>query len=107
MKRWLILLPRLVLSIAYFTKPDDKTCIIGGVKAVWGNMVPDPYAEPGMFENFMNITSVNVRVRDWIFFKQVKYRVTTDEKTVAFGVFKNVLATVKPVEFNLSIPKMK
>lgn len=107
MKKWILVLFLLVLAAAYFTKPDDKTCIIGGVKAVWGSIVPDPYDKPAMFENFMNINSVNVQVKDWVFFKQVKYKVDKNEQTVAYGVFKKVIATVKPVEFKPYIPNMK
>lgn len=96
----------LFLAVAFFTKPDDKTCTIRGVQAVWGQAAPDPETAPEFFEQFMDLNSQNVEVKDWLFFKQVKYRGTADEKTVAYGAFQNVYATVKPVPYEPYIPKM-
>lgn len=106
MRKILGLLLLLFFVVAYFTKPDNKTCIIEGVRAVWGNITPNPYDKPDMFETFMNLQSPNVKVNDWIFFKQVKYKIASDEKTVAYAAFKKVFATVKPVKFKHTAPKM-
>ena len=106
MKKFLLVLLLLLLVTAYLTKPDDKTCIIEGVKAVWGKVAPDPETAPDFFEQFMDLNSQNVEVKDWLFFKQVKYQGTKEKKTVAYGAFKNVYATVRPVEHNPYIPKM-
>lgn len=101
MKKILIIVPVLVMAlllVAYASKPTDKTCIIEGVKAVWGDITPDPYKSPGFFEQFMNLNSKDVDVKDWVFFKQVVYTMGTKEKTVGIGAFKKVFAIVKPVE---------
>lgn len=96
----------LLLGVAFITKPDDKTCIIGGVKAVWGIMMPNPEDKPDFFEEFMNLYSPNVRVNDWIFFKTINYKLGNEEKTVALGAFKNVFPRVKPLEYKPYIPQM-
>lgn len=96
----------LFLGVAYFTKPDDKTCIIEGTRAVWGDLMPDVYKRPDMFESFMNLNSPSVQVKDWIFFKQVKYKVPQGQQTVAYGAFKKVYPTVKPIERDSYIPKL-
>jgi len=88
-----------LLAIAYASKPTNKTCIIEGVKAVWGNITPNPYETPAFFEEFMDLNSRSVRVKDWIFFKQVVYTMGKEKKTVGIGAFRKVFATVKPVEF--------
>ncbi len=106
MKKVLLLLLILLLGAAALTKPDDKTCIIEGVRAVWGNIMPDVYKAPVQFENFMNLHSPSVKVKDWVFFKQVKYTIQNDQKTVAFGAFRNVFATVRPIEIKSTIPPL-
>lgn len=96
----------ILLSVAFFTRPDDKTCIIGGVRAVWGDMTPDPNDKPDFFENFMNLNSPNVRVKDWLFLKQIQYKVGAEYKTVAYGAFKNVFPVVSPIQLEHKIPEM-
>jgi hypothetical protein len=77
------------LFAAYKSKPDDKTCIITAVKAVWGNRVP-PETKPIYFEQFMNLTSQSVKVNDWIFLKRIQYKIKDDYVTVGYGAFKRV-----------------
>ncbi|WP_018612411.1 hypothetical protein [Segetibacter koreensis] len=77
------------LFAAYSSKPDDKTCIIAGVRAVWGDRVPDEKL-PMYFNQFMDITSQSVRVNDWIFLKRIQYKFKNEYKTVGFGAFKKV-----------------
>jgi hypothetical protein len=96
----------LLLGVAFFTKPSDKTCIIEGVKAVWGKVMPDPETSPEFFEQFMDLNSQNVEVKDWVFFKLVKYQSHIESKTVALGAFSTVFPRVKPVEHNPYIPKI-
>ncbi len=103
--RWLLLL-FLLPVLAFFTKPGDKECIIGGVKAVWGEMVPDEKEMPGLFNQYMDISSENIIVKDRVLFKQVMYEVKGMMKTVAIGAFTSVFATVKPYESNSYIPPM-
>lgn len=105
MKKVLFLL-LLILAIAYFTKPDDKTCIMEGVKAVWGDRVPDMETRATHFDAFINVNLQNVAIQDRVFFKQIQYKVKDDHKTVAIGAFKNVFAVVKPIERNDHIPPM-
>ncbi len=80
-----------VLSLAYSTKPDDKTCIIKAVKAVWGDQTPDVKKFPEYFEQFMDITSTSVEVNDWVFLKRIRYKVKLTKKTIGFGVFNRVI----------------
>ena len=90
MKKFIILLfAALVLLIAYVSKPDDKKCIIVVVKAIWGDHTPD-LSTPQYYEQFMNTTSQAVEMKDWIFFKQVKYKYNDGAKTVAIGAFNKV-----------------
>ena len=58
MKKYILPLLVLVLGTAYITKPDDKTCIIEGVRAVWGDVMPDVNKYPVYFEQFMNICTL-------------------------------------------------
>jgi hypothetical protein len=104
MKKVFLVLLVLLLAVAYFTKPDDKTCIIEGVKAVWGKMVPDVYKRPDLFGYFMDNSSKSVVVKDWLFWKVVNYKVDKEQKLVAIGAFRNVFALVKPYETKEYIP---
>ncbi|MBD0288671.1 MAG: hypothetical protein ICV79_25100 [Flavisolibacter sp.] len=96
MKRILIsLFVIMVLAIAYFTKPDNKTCIIEAVKAVWGEDVP-PVTVPEYYEQFMDEMSQSVEIDDWWVLKRIRYRVNDKvQGTVGFGAFKRVLITYK------------
>jgi hypothetical protein len=84
--------------VAYSTKPDDKTCIIEGVKSVWGNRVPD-VSRPQYYEQFMELTSKSVIIDDWVFLKRIQYKFTTGPSTIAVGAFKKVF-TVKRINNN-------
>jgi hypothetical protein len=106
MRKFLLVFLLLLLGVAYFTKPDDKTCIIEGTKAVWGDVMPDVETHPGYFEQFMNVNSVNVKVKDWIFIKEIKYNLQGQQKTVAFGAFKTFFSIVRPMETKDYIPPM-
>jgi hypothetical protein len=105
MGKIILILVLLFLGVAFFTKPDDKTCIIEGTRAVWGDLMPDVNDKPAMFEQFMNLNSPNVQVKDWVFFKQVKYTVSAKQQTVAYGAFRNVYPAVKPITRENYIPK--
>jgi hypothetical protein len=105
MKKVILVLVLLFLAVAYVTKPDDKTCIIEGTRAVWGDLVPDVNDKPAMFESFMNINSPNVQVKDWVFFKQVRYKVPEGHQTVAYGAFRKVYPAVRPIERENYLPK--
>jgi hypothetical protein len=85
---WLLL--PVILIVAYVTKPDDKTCIIAAVDAVWGYRVPNKYDKPDFYEQFMNITSKQVYVDDWIFLKRIRYRFPKREYNIGIGAFHHV-----------------
>lgn len=106
MRKFLLLLIIVVLGVAYFTKPDDKTCKIEGVRAVWGNVMPDVNNSPSLFEEFMNLNHTNVIIKDWVIFKQIQYKIREERKTVAYGAFKNVFTTVSPINLQHQIPPM-
>lgn len=95
MKRILLLLLLVtVLTIAYFTKPDNKTCIEAAVKAVWGDKMPVKTKTPEYYEQFMDIMSENVTVNDWVFLKRIHYRIDDKRQgTVGFGAFRRVFIT--------------
>lgn len=76
-----------MLFAAYSSKPDDKTCIIKAVQAVWGNRVPDEKL-PLFYEPFMDLTSQSVKINDWIFLKRIQYKY--NYVTIGFGFFKKV-----------------
>lgn len=77
------------LFAAYKSKPDDKTCIIAGVKAVWGSHVPEE-TSPIYFNSFMNITSPSVKVDDWILLKRIQYKIKNRYVTIGYGALKRV-----------------
>ena len=77
------------LFVAYRTKPDDRTCTLEGVKAVWGSRTPSE-TKPMYFEQFMDITSQSVKIIDLVLLKQIKYKYNTDYKTIGFGAFNKV-----------------
>ena len=80
----------MLLAVAYFTKPDDKTCIIAAVKAVWGDRTPNMYEKPALFEEFMNLNSKQVTVDDWIFLKRIRYHFPKKEYNIGIGAFRRV-----------------
>jgi len=92
MKKIVLLLSVVViLTIAYVTKPDDKTCIIAAVNAVWGNVVPDPKNKPALYEAFMNLNYKQVVIDDWIFLKRIRYRFPKKEYNIGFGMFNRII----------------
>jgi len=86
----IITLLALVLAIAYFTKPDDKTCKELAVKAVWGNIMPDKYGSPRFYSQFMNLYANNITIDDWLFFKIINYKLGPKKNVVSIGAFKNI-----------------
>ena len=91
MKKFIILfLIAVFFFVAYETKPDDKTCYIETVKAVWGDRTPD-LKTPSLYEQFMDATSKSVVIDDWIFMKRMKYKYADRTRTVALGMFNKVI----------------
>lgn len=90
MKRFaIIIFTSLFLLIAFASKPSDKQCIIDGVKAVWGSYVPDQKL-PMYYEEFMNVTSKQVVINNWIFLKRIRYKYKDKTRTIGIGAFNNV-----------------
>jgi len=87
----LISLLTIVMALAYFTKPDDKTCKELAVKGVWGNVMPDKYRSPRFYSQFMNLYAGDITVDDWVLFKVIKYKLALDKRLVIVGVFKGIL----------------
>ena len=77
------------LFAAFESKPDDRTCILATVRAVWGDRVPDE-TKPMYFEPFMDLTSKSVKIDNWIFLKRMRYKTKNDYFTVGFGAFKRI-----------------
>lgn len=78
-----------VLATAYFTKPDNKTCKILVVKAVWGNIMPNEYQSPRFYNQFMDLYAKDITIDDWGVFKIIKYKLA-DKEIKSIGVFKKV-----------------
>ena len=91
MRKYLLVISLIgILTVAYFTKPDDKTCIIAAVKAVWGDRTPDE-KKSIMYNKFMDLTSKQVIIDDWIFVKRIRYRFPKKEYNIGIGVFNQII----------------
>lgn len=91
MKRFaIILFSALFLLIAYASKPDDRTCIIEGIKAVWGRYTPSADV-PVYYNQFMDLNSNSIVIKDWVILKQVRYKYNESvTKTVGIGALNRV-----------------
>ena len=95
MKTKRILIPVLILVviliIAAFTKPDDKTIKIEVIDAIWGKTQPDKYKAAQYYEEFMNLTTQDIGINDWLFFKRITYTIHDTTTTVGFAAFGKVM----------------
>ena len=89
----LILLIVFVLIVAAASKPDDKSCIIAAVNAVWGSRVPS-LSMPQYYEQFMDVTSQSVEINDWWLLKRIRYKTNKGKMTVGYGAFRHVFITL-------------
>ncbi len=80
----------IVLIIAAFTKPDDKKIKIAVIDALWGNRVPDK-ATPQYYEQFMNLTTKDIDIDNWLFVKRIKYTVKDTTYTIGYAAFGKVM----------------
>ena len=89
-RNWIIILSLIfiLLLVAYFTKPDDKSIIIASVTRVWGNLTPTD-KKPMYYNQFMDLNSKSVHIDDWIFLKRIKYHMGDFNKTIGFAAFKH------------------
>ncbi len=81
----------IILIIAIATKPDDKRIKIETINALWGNIVPIPEKTPQLYEMFMNTTTVNIKIDDWLFLKRIQYKIKQGKQTVGFAAFGKVM----------------
>lgn len=81
----------IILIIAVFTKPSDKEIKIEVVDAIWGNRVPNMYSKPDFYEQFMNLTTQDIDIDDWVFLKRIKYTVKNNTTTIGFAAFGKVM----------------
>lgn len=81
----------IIIIIAIATKPDDKTIKIKTIKAIWGDVVPIPEKTPQFYEQFMNTTTVNIYIDDWMLFKRIQYKTNRGKETVGFAAFGKVM----------------
>jgi hypothetical protein len=86
-----ILLIIIILVIAFFTKPGDKTIMEQTVKAVWGDLTPRKYKFPEYYEQFMNINSQNVAIDDWLVIKRIRYTFGDEKKIIGYAAFNKVM----------------
>jgi hypothetical protein len=86
-----VLLIVVVLIIAAFTKPDDKRIKIEVVKAIWGKKIPNMYSKPDLYEEFMNLTTQDIDIDDWIFLKRIKFTIRDTANTVGFAAFGKIM----------------
>ncbi len=80
----------IVVITAVITKPDDKTIKIKTINALWGDVVPVPERAPQFYEDFMNTTTTNISIDDWVLLKRIRYQMTHDVQTVGFAAFGKV-----------------
>jgi hypothetical protein len=86
-----ILFIAIILIIAASTKPTDKRIKIDVVNAIWGNRVPDMYDKPDFYEQFMNTTTQDIGINDWLFLKRITYTIHDTATTIGFAAFGKVM----------------
>ena len=87
----LVLLFAIILIIAASTKPGDKRIKIEVVDAIWGTRVPNKYDKPDFYEQFMNITTQDIGINDWLFIKRITYTIHDTTNTVGYAAFGKVM----------------
>jgi hypothetical protein len=80
-----------VLIAAVITKPDDKKIMIYVIDEVWGSKVPNVYKSPRFYNQFMNTTTQNIVIDDWIFLKRIRYIVTDEKKVIGYAAFGKII----------------
>lgn len=75
---------------AILTKPSDKEIKIETIKTVWGSLVPDVNKHPGYYEEFMNYTTVNVYIDDWVVVKRIRFKMGDKIRPIGFAAFDKV-----------------
>ncbi|HEV8083868.1 MAG TPA: hypothetical protein VGP55_11725 [Chitinophagaceae bacterium] len=81
----------IIVIAAVYTKPDDRTIKIETINAIWGDVVPTPEKTPQFYEQFMNITTVNIYIDDWLLLKRIQYKMKQGKQTVGFAAFGKVM----------------
>lgn len=86
-----VLLIVVILIIAAFTKPDDKRIKVEVIDAIWGKPQPDKYKAAQYYEEFMNLTTQDIHIDDWIFLKRITFTLRDTTNTVGFAAFGKVM----------------
>ncbi len=79
------------ITIAVLTKPDDRTIKIATINAIWGDKAPRPEDAPQFYEQFMNITTVDIYINDWWLLKRIQYKFAKGTETVGIAAFGKVM----------------
>lgn len=79
-----------ILIIAAFTKPTDKKIMIETIDIVWGDRVPDKNVSPRFYEQFMNATTPEIIIDDWLFLKRIRYMIKDKTPTIGYAAFGKV-----------------
>ena len=86
-----LIIVTIILIIAAFTKPNDKRIKIEVVEAIWGKKIPNMYSKPDLYEEFMNLTTQDIDIDDWIFLKRIKFTLRDTTNTVGFAAFGKIM----------------
>ena len=86
-----VIVVAVILIIAAFTKPDDKRIKIEVIDAIWGKTQPDKYKAAQFYEEFMNLTTQDIHIDDWIFLKRITFTLRDTTNTVGFAAFGKVM----------------
>ena len=86
-----VLLIAVILIIAASTKPTDKKIMIETIDIVWGDRVPNKYTDSRYYEQFMNVTTPEIIIDDWIFLKRIRYIIKDKTPTVGYAAFGKVI----------------
>ncbi len=81
----------IILIIAAFTKPDDKKIKIEVIETIWGKKQPDKYKAAQYYEEFMNLTTQDIHIDDWIFLKRITFTLRNTTNTIGFAAFGKIM----------------
>ncbi len=87
----LVLLFVIIVIVAAFTKPRDKRIKIEVVDAIWGTRVPNKYDKPDFYEQFMNTTTQDIGINDWLFLKRITYTIHDTTTTIGYAAFGKIM----------------
>lgn len=86
-----ILLIAAIFIVAVYTKPPDKKIKENVIEAIWGDRVPNKHNVPEFYEQFMNITTRDIIIDDWLFIKRIRYSIGNDKKIIGYAAFGKIM----------------